>query len=357
MDVEETTLEDLEDEILRHDALSAAGTGLEEAETVEDLIDDEVVAETHEVDYWPDEGEAELVEELEESEAVVDEVVADLVEVDEAEEIEVLEEAEDEGQSALEGELEQVKSGASPFMRGMFSFGPGISVRPVRRQERVSDFDAGSQTEKIQAAHEIAELQPPERSQELVPLEEIGGPEETAELTSTGDVADLEEIEPLDEGLLDQEVEEIGGPEEVPEPAPAPDGRSRSPIVAGSSIRFTELRELVTPEYEIATVISVLDRLHVDKNIIVDSEGMIEIDRLAYADARMGHDDEMKGLVESVMGEPTEEVQTGVEQIFARGEIDLLSPPDSEVPEVRRRRDEPGTSLFRFIDRGFVETP
>ena len=98
-----------------------------------------------------------------------------------------------------------------------------------------------------------------------------------------------------------------------------------APLMAEGSIRFTDMRSMATSEYEIASVADILDRLHVAKNIIVDRDGIVQIDRKVFGAQSSTGDDETRKLVDSVTGEQTGAVTTGIEELFGAEASDLFA--------------------------------
>ena len=117
-------------------------------------------------------------------------------------------------------------------------------------------------------------------------------------------------------------------------------------------IRFTSAREGSTADYEIATIGDVLNRLHVDKGVLLERDGVVEIEREAYGDRPLTKDEELRDLVDSVTNPETDDVRSGIEQLFGDGVDDLLpgarSIGDAEPQEARSA----GESVFRFVEQG-----
>ena len=121
---------------------------------------------------------------------------------------------------------------------------------------------------------------------------------------------------------------------------------------AEGPVRFTDGLAAVTPAYEIASVADILNRLHIDKNVIIDRDGVIEIGRDVYDADRGSRNDETRELVESVMGDGADDVTAGIEQLFNVEATDLCADLDpverSKSPILEAER-----SIVRFVDRGF----
>ncbi|MEE8441327.1 MAG: hypothetical protein V3S41_06370, partial [Spirochaetia bacterium] len=206
------------------------------------------------------------------------------------------------------GDLERARSGATPFMAGTFSFGKGTVLN-------------------LSTGH-TPPVQPGEDSE-------------------TGAADDLEML-----GTVAPSIDESGTPTHDVAVPVVTEIASVIPLVSEGSIRFTDIRALVTPEYEIASVGEILDRLHVDKNIITDRDGIVEIDRKVYGAQLAARDDETRRLVDSVTGDHTDTVMAGVEELFGAEATDLFADLRStERSDTISRETE--RSVVRFGDRGF----
>ncbi|MFP4113741.1 MAG: hypothetical protein ACOCZB_00700 [Spirochaetota bacterium] len=363
----------------------------EELEEVEELID----AELEELD---EEAEAEDVGELDEAgeppgEARTGDVTLDTL--DEQAELEWLAEQEVPELPQPVFDETEIRANERPALEDE-TIG---EAEEAEEPEEVSYWDETEGLDEVEDAELVEELDEPEL---VDSVEEIGEPAGRSEVTErarteTGGVPDQEELEEL-------EPEEIGGdpvaPEELPmspgasttfgggffsfgrgieirlpQPQPEEDLEETEELVAAESpdeteadpggdfrpesderrdlVRFTDAREGVYPEYEIAPLTEVLDRLHVDRQVLVESEGIVEIGREAYGDRAGLQDPEMRDLVDSVVGEPEEGEGSGIEILFGSGSDELLPGFGGGDDSNRPRRRAIGTSVFRFTEQGF----
>ena len=281
---------------------------VEEAEELDELEPAEEVE-------APGEAEEELEElELEEAEELEPVEEAEPVAEGEAEEeLEELEPEEAEGAAVALEELPSAPAGSTTFGSALFSFGRGIEARPPARESEPGELEAAPWA----SATEPAEA------------------EVSAGMESIGEAEELEEVAASESA------------------SPAEPGRRAGSVGANGLIRFESGREGPGDGYESASLPDVLDRLHIDREVLVENEGVVEIDRSAYADGRAGHDEEMRSLVESVIGQEGADAGSGIESLFGGGVDELLSVMRDAGDEERRARRADHLSLFRFGEQGF----
>jgi hypothetical protein len=241
----------------------------------------------------------------------------DAVPEEDLEEIELFVDGEDDKESEA-AELETAHPGLTPFASATFSFGRGTFVdqRPedLGARRRREDEADGEHIDELVETPAAVEIEP-----EIVPEPEV--------------------------------VEEVGP---IEEPAPPP----REKIAVGASlvvdgpIRFTDVRSLITQDYEISSIGDILDRLHIHAEVIVDRDGLVEIDRRVYSTPQVASDQEARELIDSVIGDETAVPTSGIEELFGMDAGDLFADLGPEEPEEPVER-ETERSVIRFLDLGF----
>lgn len=315
----------------------AADADLEEVAELEPAEDEELEPVDGEAlpdaDVEPADGEdADLVEletDVEDLESGEDEIDADLVEleVEELEPIksdgrsaageEVFEElqpVQDESEPTTPEELPSQRVAATTFGAGLFGFGRGTAVALSG-----GGWGAGRHGSSIGEGLNEA---PPEGHDDLPsqpPPDNLDVSSDTEEAT---------------------EVEEL-------------DDRDRDPHDSTGLVRISHDRSVVTPDYEIATLSELLNRLHVSRSILQEQDGVVQIDREAYGATAAGSDASVKNLVAEVTGMADVRSITGIEELFGGSEDDLFSDFGSDDEEEESPTSDAGVSVFRFNDSGF----
>ncbi len=124
-------------------------------------------------------------------------------------------------------------------------------------------------------------------------------------------------------------------------------------LIADSLIRFTRTREASNSDYEVAALSELLSRLHVEKSILLESDGIVEIGRDVYREQPHVKDEQMRTLVDSVVSPDGGDVRSGIEQLFGDGVDDLLPERDPGERKDPIDRRPTGESVFRFVEQGF----
>ncbi|MFW5814078.1 MAG: hypothetical protein ACOCWX_01410, partial [Spirochaetota bacterium] len=287
------------------------------------------------------ESEIEPVEELEEIEEAepaeeLEPAQLESAEPEEAleddEELEELEPEEAGGEPVAAEELRAGPAGATAFGGGLFSFGRGIEVRLRSRDSEPAELEA--ETWETGPAEVSAAAQPPAADDEAEEAQELEGVDEADELEEIGEAGP-------------------GSSEGAGNAADPSGGHERKQGSAAGLIRFQTGREGIDAGYEAASLSELLDRLHIGKQVLVEHEGVVEIDRSAYAEGRMGHDEEIRSLVDDVIGDEESGYASGIESLFGGGHDELLSVLRDAGDDERRERRANQLSLFRFVEQGF----
>ncbi len=314
-------------------AESETGPSAEGDQTAELEEIAEAESETEPVEELEEIEEVEPVEEIEEAEPAEELEPAELEEaLADDEELEELEPEEAGGEPVAAEELPAGPAGATAFGGGLFSFGRGIEVRVRSRDSEAAELEAEPWATGPVEVSAAAQAPPVD--------DEVEG---------------MQELEEVDEA---EELEEIGeaGPgssKGAEDTADAAGGHERRQGSAAGLIRFQTGREGTDAGYEAASLSEVLDRLHIDKQVLVEHEGVVEIDRSAYAEGRMGHDEEIRSLVDAVIGDEESGYASGIESLFGGGHDELLSVLRDAGDDERRERRANQLSLFRFVEQGF----
>ena len=316
-----------------------AGEPKRPAEEVGEPVEVEEVEELDEPGELDEAEEAPEAEAEEAPEAEAEDEAEELDELDEAEELDELDEAEELDELDEAEELDELDEA-----------------------EELDELDEAEELDELDEAEELDELDEAEELDELdavEPEEDGGEPESPEELPpvsagattfgrgffSFGRGIEVRLSEPVQQP--DEELEAVG----VDEAEPARSGAQESGAhESGGQIRFTDAREGVYPDYEIATVSEILDRLHIDRQILRESEGVVEIGREVYADLGSPRDEDTRDLVDSIIGRDASDEESGIETLFGGGSDDLL-PEFSRSERVERKEVE--ASLFRFVEQGF----
>jgi hypothetical protein len=234
--------------------------------------------------------------------------------------------------------------------------------------ELLEEIDAGEELEDLSVVDEFEEIEELESIDEVAleeeaiePVEEV--PSVELEVEPVGEEEDVEilavavdEDEDLDSGVL-EEIEEVEEGETAEEPvllgADEAESAADTAVVAGppKTITFADLGKRITPDYEIRSVVDILGRFQISANILVDTEGLVEIDRDAYAETKPA-DQEIKDLVDSVVHGESAEETAGVEELFGGEPVEPLPELSGSDREERPVRPT-GISAFRFSVRGF----
>ncbi|MFP4377826.1 MAG: hypothetical protein ACLFP4_12355, partial [Spirochaetales bacterium] len=256
-----------------------------------------------------DDGEEELVESLESVDVDVDVDTDDEEELLEAEDdspaddLEELQVDESDEEPLILNELPVARHGSTTFGAGLFGFGPGTEVRLPRLVQNG-----------------------PQRSHDEPVVDHPVG--ESA--NDDDEVAELADLEPV--------------ASERPLRRAARDSRL---------VRIAHDRPISTDDYEIADVSEVLGRLHISKSILVEEDGVFQIDRTAYQAPIAAKDQSVNTLIREVTGGAIDGDTPGVEELFGGSADDELSEFASVGQSRDDSEDQVGISVFRFTDQGF----
>ncbi len=166
---------------------------VEEAEEVEEVEDLEEAEEAEEVEDLEEAEEAEEVEDVEEAEDVEDveeaEEAEDVEDVEEAEDVEDLEEVEEAEEAEEAEEVEDLEEAES--------------AEDVEEAEDVEDV------EDVEEAEEVEDLEEAEEAEDLEEVEEAEAAEEVEDLEEAEEVEELEELSESDEEETAEEVTQM----------------------------------------------------------------------------------------------------------------------------------------------------
>jgi len=230
-----------------------------------------------------------------------------LLEPEDASDADLLEELQSEEsdeEPRVPDELPVATHASTTFGAGLFGFGRGTEVRLPRRLQPVRVTSENDQEQ--------------ERGETGRELDQEGEP-----------VAELANLEPV---------------------ASARTGRARG---ESGVVRISHDRAISTADYEIADIGDILGRLHISKSILLEEDGVFQIDRSAYQAPVATTDQDVHSLIRDVTGGQDAEHTPGVEELFGGPAEDELSEFASPAGPRGDSEERIGISVFRFTDQGF----
>ena len=284
---------------------SAHASEFVELDELDELEEPNELDEADELDELDEPNEAQELEELEEIEAVSE--VESLAEVDE--ELPSLEAAEDTQAEPEDSGGADISTIYGGFTFGLFGFdGPFEDASPIDSQRD----DTASDEELIGSLEELDELEEIEEGADFARAQELQEADEPLDLEEVDELEELEELEEDDE-FVSGHQDAASGHDAVERTTAA-----RGTAPGGDAVAFAELE--MGDDYQILEIDQALQYLGEKRELIEETGGVYQISGGAYESAEAETSDEVRGLIDQVIGQTEDDaVEEGIDDILSGG--------------------------------------